>query len=324
MIQKKLLIIAIYLLIQTVAFSQPPQKMSFQAVIRDSCNNIVVKNEIGVRISILQYRAIGAIVYSETHHTTSDLNGLISLQVGTGQIGIGTFAMIDWADGPYFIKTEADPKGGTNYAISGSTELLSVPYALYALNADKDFILGTSEDNLDLSKLKTGTIITININKGLSFSTTGQIIVTDKLKNYFEGLFIAYDKISGQLTMNINAIVGNQKNNNWIVKINGARGYNGSDGINGVAGKNGIDGINGVNGTNGINATNGLDGIVGAAGLTGTQGLTGATGLTGASGAVGLTGAQGNTGAAGLTGLTGTTGLTGATGLAGSHGNIGA
>jgi hypothetical protein len=87
-----------------------------------------------MRISIIQGSIFGASVYVETQTTSTNANGLVSLEIGTGTPVTGTFAAINWAAGPYFIKTETDPTGGSAYTISGTNELMSVPYALYAAN----------------------------------------------------------------------------------------------------------------------------------------------------------------------------------------------
>jgi hypothetical protein len=116
-------------------YAQAPQKMSYQAVIRNASNDLVLNQSIGVQVSILEGSANGTPVYVETHTANTNDNGLVSLEVGTGSVVSGTFASIDWGTGAYFLKTETDPAGGTNYSIVGTTQLLSVPYALYAANS---------------------------------------------------------------------------------------------------------------------------------------------------------------------------------------------
>ncbi|GAB1416194.1 hypothetical protein MASR2M117_16000 [Paludibacter sp.] len=106
--------------------------MSYQAVIRNPANNLVANQAVGMKISILQGTESGSAVYVETQTPTTNTNGLISLKIGDGTVVSGTFATIDWTTGPYFIKTETDPAGGENYTITGVSQLLSVPYALYA------------------------------------------------------------------------------------------------------------------------------------------------------------------------------------------------
>jgi hypothetical protein len=124
------------LLLQSVfGFAQAPNKMSYQAVIRNSNNTVVSNHAVGMRISILQATATGSSVYTETQSPTTNANGLIAIEIGTGTILSGSFANIDWANGPYFVKTETDPNGGSNYTLTGTSQLLSVPYALYAKTA---------------------------------------------------------------------------------------------------------------------------------------------------------------------------------------------
>ncbi len=122
----------------SVGFSQSPEKMSYQAVIRDAGNNLVTNQSVGMQISILQTSATGTAVYIETHSTTTNDNGLVAVEIGTGTVVTGTFSAIDWSAGPYFIKTDTDPAGGTVYSITGTSQLLSVPYALYAKDVEND------------------------------------------------------------------------------------------------------------------------------------------------------------------------------------------
>jgi hypothetical protein len=89
-----------------------------------------------MRISIIQNSASGSAVYVETQTPTTNANGLISIEIGGGSVISGVFANINWANGIYFIKTETDPTGGTNYTITGTSQLLSVPYAFHAKTAD--------------------------------------------------------------------------------------------------------------------------------------------------------------------------------------------
>lgn len=115
--------------------AQSPNKMSYQSVVRNSSGQLVANATVSVRITILQGSANGNISYIETHTKTTNENGLASLEIGGGTVVLGTFSGINWSNGPYFLKTETDPAGGTNYSIQGTSQLLSVPYALYAAKA---------------------------------------------------------------------------------------------------------------------------------------------------------------------------------------------
>lgn len=133
---KKIITICAAILMTASLWAQSPEKMSYQAVVRDGNNALVTSTALGMQISILQGSANGTAVYVETQTTTSNANGLVSIEIGSGTVVSGTFASIDWANGPYFIKTETDPTGGTSYTITGVSQLLSVPYALHAKSAE--------------------------------------------------------------------------------------------------------------------------------------------------------------------------------------------
>lgn len=118
------------------AMAQSPEKMSYQAVIRNASGELVQSSEVGMRIQLLQGSEFGASVYVETHEASTNANGLLSIEIGTGTVVSGDFPAIDWSDGPYFLKTETDPAGGSDYSITGTSQVLSVPYALHAKTAE--------------------------------------------------------------------------------------------------------------------------------------------------------------------------------------------
>lgn len=131
---KKIIATLAFIGIALFVQAQAPNKMSYQAVIRDNSGNLLQTTLVGMRISVLQGSSSGTPVYVETHTPTTNVNGLATLEIGGGTPVTGTVGAIDWSQGPYFIQTETDPAGGTNYTIAGSSELLSVPYALYSAN----------------------------------------------------------------------------------------------------------------------------------------------------------------------------------------------
>ena len=132
---KTLLLTLLLLLTITAAWAQAPQRISYQSIIRDANNVVVASSAISVKISLLRGTATGPAVYVETHGITTNANGLVSLNIGEGTAITGSFAGIDWSNGPYLIQTATDPTGGTDYSIIGIAPLNSVPYALNAANA---------------------------------------------------------------------------------------------------------------------------------------------------------------------------------------------
>ncbi|MCG3167407.1 MAG: hypothetical protein POELPBGB_03198 [Bacteroidia bacterium] len=112
--------------------AQSPQKFSYQGVARDNSGNILPNQNIGLRLSIRQGTPTGTIIYRETHSVSTNQFGLFDIEAGGGTVVTGVFSSINWGAGPYFFQTEMDASGGTNYLNLGTTQLLSVPYALYA------------------------------------------------------------------------------------------------------------------------------------------------------------------------------------------------
>lgn len=127
----------LFLILTLQVFAQSPEKMSYQAIIRAQDNSLVINSKITLKVTVHQGAATGASVYQETHSVNTNNNGLVSLEIGTGTVGVGSFSAIAWDKGPYFIETQVDVKGGTNYNIVGVTQLLSVPYALHAKTAER-------------------------------------------------------------------------------------------------------------------------------------------------------------------------------------------
>jgi hypothetical protein len=129
---RKLFTILAAVLLTATLWAQSPEKMSYQAVIRDSSDALVTNTQIGMEINIRQGSQTGTIVYTETQSPTTNTNGLVSIEIGGGT----GFNTIDWANDTYYIETKTDPTGGTTYTITGTSQLLSVPYALHAKTAD--------------------------------------------------------------------------------------------------------------------------------------------------------------------------------------------
>lgn len=122
--------------------AQAPQKMSYQAVIRDAGGKLVKNQSVGMHITILEGALPGTSVYEESQTPATNENGLVTIEIGGGT----GFDVIDWGNGIHFIKTEIDPSGGTNYTITGTTQLLSVPYALYSKTSETTKDAATKSD----------------------------------------------------------------------------------------------------------------------------------------------------------------------------------
>lgn len=132
-------------------YGQVPQGFSYQAVAFNSAGSPVVSSTVSVRISILDNSASGTTLYTETHSKTTNTSGLYSLTIGQGTPTLGTFASINWAVNSKFVKVELDPTGGTTYTTVGTSQFLSVPYALIADSVIK-LPLSTSSFNFFVDK----------------------------------------------------------------------------------------------------------------------------------------------------------------------------
>jgi len=152
------------LLIAVSIFGQSPEKISYQAVVRDATNATVANQVVGMQISILQDGTLenpGSAVYVETQTPTTNANGLLSIYIGAGTAVTGTFGGIAWSDVPHYIKIEIDPSGNnTNYTITGTTQLVSVPFALYAKTAGSSLMpTMTNAERLAISDPATAFMV---------------------------------------------------------------------------------------------------------------------------------------------------------------------
>ena len=190
---KKIYSILAGLLLTASVFAQAPQKMSYQAVIRNTSNALITSTPVGMQISVLQGSAAGTAVYVEMQTPSTNTNGLVSIEIGGGTVVSGNFSTINWANGPYFIKTETDPTGGTAYSIVGTNELMSVPYALNAANANVGgfthylgeafnggiiYYLYKGSDGLE-----HGLIVALTESTPLAWQTTGTLVNANRTED---------------------------------------------------------------------------------------------------------------------------------------------
>jgi hypothetical protein len=170
---KKIYSIIASLLIVANLLAQAPQSFKYQAVLRDGSGNIKVNTSASIGISILQTSASGTVVYSETQSATTNAYGIVNLNLGSGTVVTGTFAGIDWSAGPYFVKISVDGNE------MGTTQLLSVPYALYATKAANGFS-GNYNDLTNKPTIPAGTVTSVALSGGTTgLTTSGGPVTTD-------------------------------------------------------------------------------------------------------------------------------------------------
>ncbi len=202
------------ILLAACLLAQSPAKLNFQAVVRNAGGELIKNSNVGFRIQLLQSSEFGAAVYVETQEGTTNENGLVTLEIGGGTAVTGKLDTINWKNGPYFLKTEIDPDGGTNYTITGTSQLLSVPYALYAENSSLpagmvnvtgtpkagDLLLYNGTDWKAISKGANGQVLTmVNGMPAWKDALTGneilelhdpvlEIVFRDKMPNHNIGM----------------------------------------------------------------------------------------------------------------------------------------
>jgi hypothetical protein len=311
---KKLYTFFIALFIATGVFAQAPERMSYQAVVRDQNSNLVTNQTIGLDVRIHTGSSLGPVVYIELHTVTTNENGLVSLEIGGGSPSEGQFSEIDWGSGPHYISTRVDLSGGTNFTFMGASQLLSVPYALYAK---------TTGDTVAGPMGPTGP-------QGIQ-GVQGEVGPTGA-----QGIQGEVGPTGAQGIQGIQGEVG----------PTGAQGLTGQQGVQGATGPTGAQGLigeEGIQGATGPTGAQGIQGEVGPTGAQGIQGIPGDVGPTGAQGIQGPTGEQGvgiattiNNGNGTLTfiysdastfttnNLTGPQGATGDQGIQGATGPTGA
>ena len=295
---KKVFTFLVAVLLTATLWAQSPEKMSYQAVIRNTNDALVTNTQIGIEINIRQGSQAGTVVYTETQTPTTNENGLVSIEIGGGV----EFSTIDWANGSYYIETKiAVLPPLTTYTIVGASQLLSVPYALHAKTSAQAGLDGQSAYQIAVTNGFVGTeaewLTSLEGTNGTN-GTNGN------------------DGAAGQSAYQIavtNGFVGTEAE--WLTSLEGTNGTNGNDGTNGTNGTNGNDGAAGQSAyqlalTNGfvgteaewltsLEGTNGNDGAAGQSayqiavtnGFVGTEAewLTSLEGATGTAGADGLT-----------------------------------
>jgi len=286
---KKITLILIFIATSLSVMAQAPDKISYQAIVRNSSDQILTNQSVGIQISLLEGSTSGNAIYVETQNPTTNNNGLLSIEIGTGTNTTGIFSDIDWGNNLYFIKTEIDPTGGTNYTITGISQLMSVPYALYAKTSGSSIPGPIGETGATGPQGPTGPA-----------GPTGETGATGP-----QGP-IGPAGPTGE------------------TGATGPEGPIGPAGPTGETGATGPQGPIGPAGPTGETGATGPEGPIGPAGPTGETGATGPEGPIGPAGPTGETGATGPQGPIGPVGATGATGPAGPMGPAGPAGADGA
>ena len=298
--KKLLLSVVTIVTISLSSLGQAPEAFKYQAVVRDAGGFILNNQAVGYRLAILQGSPSGGAVYTETFSPTTNDFGLVNLEIGTG-ITTDDFTLIDWSNGPYFMETAADVTGGTNYIIMGTSQLMSVPYALYAKTSGN----GEGPQGAQGIQGPAG-------NDGIDGAQGPQGV---------------QGATGPQGPIGLTGATGPQ----GIQGVAGATGAQGSTGPQGATGAQGPAGTNGNDGVDGNGIASTTDNGDGTFTLTYDDGTTfttsdltgpqGATGATGPQGPIGLTGATGSQGIQGVAGATGAQGVAGTNGTDGVDGN---
>lgn len=205
--------LAVGILLLSQAFAQSPEAFKYQAVIRDANNAPLAGQAVTIRISILESAASGTVAYQETHSPTTSAIGLVSLNIGEGTILYGAFDAINWEIYEHFLQVEVDQYGGASYEILGTSQLLSVPYALFAKEAGSvELVAGNgisitgneiSNDKPSLWKFKDNTvfvdtnIVAIGIDDTTIIPTDASLFVNGNIRMAGDSSLLGLGQIVG-------------------------------------------------------------------------------------------------------------------------------
>lgn len=294
------------------AYAQAPQFFKYQSVARNASGNPLGNSSLGVRITIHDLTATGAIVYRETHSVTTNDFGLFTVSVGGGSVVTGNFSTIEWGSSAKFLEVEADFSGGASYTSMGASQLLSVPYALYAENGPigpQGPAGAQGPQGLSGPQGPQGVAGPAGPLGPAGINGANGLNVLNGTSNPTAGI-----GANGEFYINTtsNTLFGPKADGTWPagVSLVGATGPQGPVGATGPAGASGANGTNGLSMLNGlVNPTTGV-GVNGEFYInTATNALFGPKAGGAWPAGVSLIGPTGSTGATGPQGPTGPTGL---------------
>lgn len=340
-----------------------PDAFNYQGVARDLGGQVIANQQIALRISILSGSLNSDAIYSEIHEVQTNEAGFFNLAIGFGEAEKGDFSGIRWGSANHFIEVEMDARGGGDYVRMGSSQLLSVPYALYASSAgsvDQQLVSrppsgcdecdgGVIEFQLEYNGAAAAVIVVQNRDRSATFFTgyvspgqsfrvfnAGNVLDANRIRIFINNLSTSRIRTDCSREVGPGTVVDDFTILYSESILNGPiceafpGGFDDSDccpdgaiGAQGSEGPQGPDGNSGPIGAQGPTGPTGAQGATGDPGAQGVQGADGAQGPTGAQGIAGMDGQPGDVGPTGPTGATGATGLTGPTGEAGTDGAAG-
>jgi hypothetical protein len=310
-----------------------PQGFGYQAVVRDAQGNIISNQPVSMRFSIHTDTPNGPVEFQQTDTVIPNQFGIITVIVGGGTITSGSLDSITWSAGSKFMQVETDITGGVSYSDMGTTQLLSVPYALYAVSSGSSTPGPQGPQGVPGPQGVAG-LDGITGATGLQGATGADGAQGPQGATGADGAVGAQGATGAQGPAGADGLMGatGLKGDKGDKGDTGDTGAQGPQGATGAKGDTGADGAVGPQGATGAQGPSGADGLMGATGLKGDKGDKGDTGDTGIQGPQGATGAKGDTGADGAVGPQGATGsqgpagadgLMGATGLKGDKGDKG-
>ncbi|WP_299442978.1 hypothetical protein [uncultured Aquimarina sp.] len=207
---KKLFITVCLLICAISTYAQAPEKFSYQAIIREASDVLVINTNVSIRLSIIEGSATGTTVYSETHNSTTNFAGVISVLVGDGTIISGSLSGIDWGSNSYYIRTETDPTGGTNYDIVGTAQLLSTSYGLNSVNTDQALSVdynNVTNTPVTITTEQSDKLDLLNVTNSANLDQIKTEVATNTTKVSFPGFGttagIAFDIIWSKIVNNV-------------------------------------------------------------------------------------------------------------------------
>ena len=224
----KKLIFFLLILLSVNAYSQSPSNFTYQSVVRDGSGKLLSNKEISFRISVLKNSESGQVVFEEEHSVTTNINGLATLIVGKGS-GNDDLGDIDWGDGSFFLKVEIDPEGGFNFIAEDTTQLLSVPYALYSSSSGssltitgQDYLLiNNNEITVNQIDLSDDVVGILPIANGGTGSSTAPMV----------GVITATDAASARNVLGLSTVASSGSYNDLTDKLTAGTNIDITDGV---------------------------------------------------------------------------------------------